>query len=161
MEPQTHHRLVDRQAQGTAHTARRHPCTHRHQPPLTVCSRAPWPDARRGAYPATDIIALLRDYDFSHQRRLSFEYTMWRGVNDDLRHADALARLLRGLDCRINLIRFHVIPDSDLRPSTTATMEAFRDRLNELGFIATIRASRGEDIMAACGMLAGRQKSNE
>lgn len=110
------------------------------------------------AYQAVDVIELLRGYDFSHQRRLSFEYIMWRGVNDDMRHADAVARLLRGLDCRLNLIRFHVIPDSRLQPATTAVMEAFRDRLNELGFIATIRASRGEDIMAACGMLAGKRK---
>lgn len=110
-----------------------------------------------GAYAAADVVELLRQYDFSHQRRLSFEYTMWRGVNDDTRHAIAVAKLLKGLDCRINLIRYHVIPDSPLLPSTTATMEAFRDQLNELGFIATIRASRGEDIMAACGMLAGRE----
>lgn len=110
-----------------------------------------------GAYAASDVVELLRQYDFSHQRRLSFEYTMWRGVNDDTRHAIAVAKLLKGLDCRINLIRYHVIPDSPLLPSTTATMEAFRDQLNELGFIATIRASRGEDIMAACGMLAGRE----
>lgn len=108
------------------------------------------------AFPITDVVELLRGYDFAHQRRLSFEYIMWRGVNDDLQHADSIARLLRGLDCRINLIRFHVIPDSDLQPATTSTMEAFRDRLNEKGFIATIRASRGEDIMAACGMLAGK-----
>lgn len=110
-----------------------------------------------GAYAAADVVELLRQYDFSHQRRLSFEYTMWRGVNDDTRHAIAVAKLLKGLDCRINLIRYHVIPDSPLLPSTTATMEAFRDQLNELGFIATIRASRGEDIMAACGMLAGQE----
>lgn len=108
------------------------------------------------AYNVTEVVELLRRYDFSHQRRLSFEYIMWKGVNDDLRHADAVARLLRGLDCRVNLIRFHVIPDSELQPATTASMEAFRDRLNEKGFIATIRASRGEDIMAACGMLAGK-----
>ena len=113
------------------------------------------------AYPAADVVELLRSYDFAHQRRLSFEYIMWKGVNDDLHHADAVARLLRGLDCRINLIRFHVIPDSELQPATTATMEAFRDRLNEKGFIATIRASRGEDIMAACGMLAGKAHESE
>ncbi len=72
-----------------------------------------------------------------------------------MRHADALARLLRGLHCRVNLIRFHAIPDSDLLTTDEARMVAFRDRLNELGLTATIRASRGEDIMAACGMLAG------
>lgn len=111
------------------------------------------------AYAATQVVELLRQYDFSHQRRLSFEYIMWRGVNDDLRHADAVARLLRGLDCRLNLIRFHSIPDSTLQSSSTAMMEAFRDRLNDKGFIATIRASRGEDIMAACGMLAGKDRT--
>lgn len=113
------------------------------------------------AYAATQVVELLRQYDFSHQRRLSFEYIMWRGVNDDLRHADAVARLLRGLDCRLNLIRFHSIPDSPLQSSSTATMEAFRDRLNDKGFIATIRASRGEDIMAACGMLAGKERAGK
>lgn len=133
---------------------------------VAISLHSPHSDERRSlmpvenAYKATQIVDLLRDYDFSHQRRLSFEYIMWKGINDDLRHADAVARLLRGLDCRINLIRFHAIPDSDLRPCSMATMEAFRDRLNERGFIATIRASRGEDIMAACGMLAGKKSED-
>lgn len=133
---------------------------------LAVSLHSPFSDERRrlmpveGAYPAADVVRLLREYDFSHQRRLSFEYIMWRGVNDDMRHAEALGRLLRGLDCRINLIRFHAIPGSPLSPASREDMERFRDRLNELGFIATIRASRGEDIMAACGMLAGRESEN-
>ena len=110
------------------------------------------------AFPATEILNLLRGYDFAHQRRLSFEYIMFKGVNDDARHGRALARLLRGLDCRVNLIRFHAIPGSDLRPSSNAVMEEFRDRLNDDGIVATIRASRGEDVMAACGMLAGEGK---
>ena len=110
------------------------------------------------AFPMRDVVALLRQYDFSHQRRLSFEYIIWRGVNDDIRHADALARLLRGLDCRVNLIRFHAIPDSPLHPVPEHSMIAFRDRLNEAGITATIRASRGEDIQAACGMLAGKAR---
>ncbi|MCM1336495.1 MAG: 23S rRNA (adenine(2503)-C(2))-methyltransferase RlmN [Candidatus Amulumruptor caecigallinarius] len=109
------------------------------------------------AYPVVDVIRTLRDYDFSGQRRLSLEYIMWDGLNDNLRHADALARLVKGMEVRINLIRFHSIPGvDDLRPCPTARMTAFRDRLNALGITATIRASRGEDIMAACGMLAGR-----
>lgn len=111
------------------------------------------------AYPVRDVFAMLRDYDFAHQRRLSVEYIMWRGVNDSLRHADRLAQLIKGTSARVNLIRFHAIPGSDLRSATTPVMEAFRDRLNELGVTATIRASRGEDIMAACGMLAGRQNN--
>ncbi|MDE6802373.1 MAG: 23S rRNA (adenine(2503)-C(2))-methyltransferase RlmN [Muribaculaceae bacterium] len=130
---------------------------------LAISLHSPFADERHslmpveGAYPAVNVVRMLREYDFSHQRRLSFEYIMWHGVNDDMRHADAVARLLRGLDCRINLIRFHAIPGSSLAPATKTDMERFRDRLNELGFIATIRASRGEDIMAACGMLAGRK----
>lgn len=110
------------------------------------------------AYPLTEVMALLRQYDFAHQRRLSLEYTMFAGRNDDLRHADALVRLLRGTHARVNLIRFHKIPDFDGAPSSQAVMERFRDRLNEQGVTATIRASRGEDIMAACGMLAGKSK---
>lgn len=111
------------------------------------------------AYRCEDVISLLRQYDFSGQRRVSFEYTMFAGWNDDKRHADALIRLLRGLECRVNLIRFHKIPDSPLECSGTAAMEAFRDRLNNNGIVCTIRKSRGEDILAACGMLAGKHSS--
>lgn len=107
------------------------------------------------AWPSGKILDVIRKYDFAHQRRFSVEYIMWEGVNDTLEYADALAKVLRGTAARVNLIRFHAIPDSPLRPCSKARMEAFRDRLNSLGFIATIRASRGEDIMAACGMLAG------
>ena len=110
------------------------------------------------AYPLKEVLAMLRGYDFAHQRRLSVEYIMWGGLNDNLRHAQALARMLHGLDVRVNLIRFHAIPDCDLRTSDTDTMIAFRDHLNTLGITATIRTSRGEDIAAACGMLAGKQR---
>lgn len=108
------------------------------------------------AYPLKDVLALLSNYDFAHQRRLSVEYIMFKGLNDDLRHADALARLLKGLNSRVNLIRFHAIPGVDLKTTSEPAMVAFRDRLNDLGITATIRTSRGEDIMAACGMLAGK-----
>lgn len=104
--------------------------------------------------PITSVIELLRNYDWSHQRRLSFEYIMFDGVNDSLLYARELIKLLNGLDCRINLIRFHVIPKSNLRPSTNENMIKFRDILTSKGFISTIRASRGEDIYAACGMLS-------
>ena len=102
------------------------------------------------------MIELVRQYDFTGQRRVSFEYTMFAGFNDDKRHADALARLLKGLECRVNLIRFHQIPDFPYATSSDAVIEAFRDRLNRNGITATVRASRGEDILAACGMLAGK-----
>lgn len=105
-------------------------------------------------FKAADIIELLREHDWSHQRRLSFEYIMFDGLNDSLLYARELSRLLAGLDCRVNLIRFHKIPDSDLSPSTEETMVRFRDFLMAKGFTCTIRASRGEDIYAACGMLS-------
>lgn len=108
------------------------------------------------AYPIREVVNLLRQYDFSGQRRVSFEYTMFSGFNDDKRHADALIRMLRGLECRVNLIRFHKIPDFPYETSADGTMEAFRNRLNNNGIICTIRSSRGEDILAACGMLAGK-----
>lgn len=113
------------------------------------------------AWPMRQLFELLRGYDFAHQRRLSVEYIVWEGLNDNLRHADGLARLIKGTSARVNLIRFHVIPDSKLKPATTAVMEDFRDRLNSHGITATIRASRGEDIMAACGMLAGKKKDEQ
>lgn len=131
---------------------------------VAISVHSPFPQERAGlmpverAYPLAAVIDMLRAYDWAHQRRLSIEYIMWRGVNDDLRHADALARMLRGLPCRVNLIRFHAIPDSDLSTASDSRMVAFRDRLNRLGITATIRTSRGEDIMAACGMLAGKNK---
>ena len=104
--------------------------------------------------PITSVIDMLRNYDWSHQRRLSFEYIMFDGVNDSLIYARELSKLLAGMDCRINLIRFHKIPMSNLKPSTNENMIKFRDFLTAKGFICTIRASRGEDIFAACGMLS-------
>ena len=106
------------------------------------------------AYPIADIIALLRQYDWSGQRRISFEYTMLRGINDNLRHAEGLVRLLKGLNCRVNLIRFHSSPDIPYRTSTQQAISTFQNYLNAHGITCTLRASRGEDIMAACGLLA-------
>ena len=108
------------------------------------------------AWPLEDVVELIRQYDFSGQRRVSFEYTMFDGWNDDKRHADALIRLLSGLECRINLIRFHEIPDFPYRCSPDIRMQEFQTRLANHGLVCTIRASRGEDILAACGMLAGQ-----
>lgn len=106
------------------------------------------------AFPAKNVLNLLRQYDFSKQRRLSIEYIMWKDINDDRRHADALARLLKGTAARVNLIRYHSIPAFNGVPSPNQRMIEFRDRLNQQGITATIRASRGEDILAACGMLS-------
>lgn len=107
------------------------------------------------AWPIADVVALLREYDFTGQRRVSFEYTMFKGMNDDKQHADALIRLLKGMECRVNLIRFHKIPDAPFDTTPQVIMENFRDRVSNQGITCTIRASRGEDILAACGMLAG------
>ena len=129
---------------------------------LAVSLHNPFPEERfqlmpvQKAWDLRDVLALIRKYDFSGQRRVSFEYTLFAGWNDTPRHADALVRLLRGLECRVNLIRFHRIPDFPFEPAPLTSLEAFRDRLCRDGLTATIRASRGEDIFAACGLLAGK-----
>lgn len=106
------------------------------------------------AFPIQAVVDLLKEYDWTKQRRLSFEYIMFDNFNDSLIHAKELAQMLRGLSCRVNLIRFHAIPNVDLKTSTKEKMEAFRDYLTSKGLTSTIRASRGEDIFAACGMLS-------
>ena len=105
-----------------------------------------------------DIVELLRNYDFSHQRRLSFEYIVFKGVNDSERHAKEIIKLLKGLDCRINLIRFHTIPNVPLHGVDDKKMEEFRNYLTQHGVFTTIRASRGQDIFAACGLLSTAKK---
>lgn len=109
------------------------------------------------AYKLEDVISLIKKYDFTGQRRVSFEYIMFAGVNDTKRHSSELIKILKGLECRMNLIRFHTIPDSPLHTSSMQTIEEFKKRLNNAGIITTLRASRGEDIMAACGLLAGKE----
>ena len=110
------------------------------------------------AMPVEEIVDLLRNYDFAHQRRLSFEYIVFGGVNDTLAHARQIVQLLRGLDCRINLIRFHQIPDVPLTGTNETRMEQMRDYLTQHGIFTTIRASRGQDIYAACGLLSTSKK---
>lgn len=131
---------------------------------LAVSLHDPFPEERftimpvEKAFDIRDILELVRRYDFTGQRRVSFEYTMFAGFNDSLRHADALSRLLKGLECRVNLIRFHKIPDFPYDCPSDAVIRRFQERLGENGILATVRASRGEDILAACGMLAGKHK---
>lgn len=110
------------------------------------------------AYPLAKVLEELRKHDFSKQRRVSFEYILFDGVNDTMRHAVELVKILRGIDCRINLIRFHAIPGIDLKSSGSEKMTFFRDYLTSNGVTATIRRSRGEDIFAACGMLSTIEK---
>lgn len=134
---------------------------------LAVSLHNPFPEERvalmpmEKPFPLSKTLSLVREYDFSGQRRVSFEYIMFSGINDDKRHADALIHMLKGLECRVNLIRFHKIPGSDLSPSPMPVIEQFRRRLNDAGIVCTLRASRGEDILAACGMLSGKKKGTD
>ena len=133
---------------------------------LAISLHSPVPEQRRDLMPAekaysiTEMVDLLRNYDFSKQRRLSFEYIVFKGVNDSMLYAKELLKLLRGLDCRVNLLRFHAIPNVDLEGVDMDSMVKFRDYLTSHGLFTTIRASRGEDIFAACGMLS-TAKQNE
>ena len=109
------------------------------------------------AWPIEEVVSILRRYDFSHQRRVSFEYIVMSGLNDSPRHIRGLCRLLNGLKCRMNLIRFHRIEGSPYFSPDAAAMERFRDTLTSKGITTTIRASRGEDIEAACGLLSTKE----
>lgn len=136
---------------------------------LAISLHSPLPQLRQELMPAEkafsirEVVEVLKNYDFSKQRRLSFEYILFKGINDSPVYAKELLKLLRGLDCRINLIRFHAIPGVDLEGTDAEGMLAFRDYLTSHGLFTTIRASRGEDIFAACGMLstAGRGNIND
>ena len=110
--------------------------------------------------PIEDVVALLKNYDFSHQRRMSFEYIVFDGLNDTTTHAKEIVRLLKGLDCRVNLIRFHSIPDVPLKTSDEKKLETLRDYLTHHGIFTTIRASRGQDIFAACGLLSTKRQND-
>ena len=109
------------------------------------------------AWPIREVVEILRRYDFTHQRRVSFEYIVMSGLNDSPRHIRELCRLLDGIKCRINLIRFHKIPGSPYFSPDDRAMIAFRDALTAKGIHTTIRTSRGEDIQAACGLLSTAQ----
>ncbi len=112
-------------------------------------------------YPIEEVITALKEYDFGRQRRISFEYIMFDGVNDTPAHVKGLTKLLNGIRCRINLIRFHPIPDSPLRGSSDEKMKWFADQLSKKGLTTTIRRSRGEDIYAACGLLSTKNMLKE
>ncbi|MCX7986937.1 MAG: 23S rRNA (adenine(2503)-C(2))-methyltransferase RlmN [Bacteroidales bacterium] len=106
------------------------------------------------AYPIEQVVKELKKFDFNQQRRLSFEYIMLKGINDTSRHVKGLVRLLNGLNCRINLIRYHAIPGEEWQTSDDSAILSFQKQLKDKGIITTLRASRGQDIWAACGMLS-------
>ena len=130
---------------------------------LAVSLHSPYDEERKrimpvqNIYPITEVIAEIKKWDLGRQRRVSFEYIMFRGVNDTPRHVNELVRLLRGIKCRINLIRFHPIPDTALEGTPYNEIVEFQNMLKARGMMVTIRASRGEDIYAACGMLSTKE----
>ena len=130
---------------------------------LAVSLHNPFPHERaeimpvEKAWPIREVVEILRRYDFTHQRRVSFEYIVMSGLNDSPRHIRELCRLLDGIKCRINLLRFHKIPGSPYFSPDDRAMIAFRDALTAKGIHTTIRTSRGEDIQAACGLLSTAQ----
>lgn len=134
---------------------------------LAVSLHNPFPEERveimpiEKAWSIREVAAILREYDFTHQRRVSFEYIVMSGLNDSPRHIKELCRLLDGIKCRINLIRFHKIPSSPYFSPDPEAMIRFRDTLTAKGIQTTIRASRGEDIQAACGLLSTQQQNQE
>ncbi|MDQ2178136.1 23S rRNA (adenine(2503)-C(2))-methyltransferase RlmN [Marinifilum sp. D714] len=130
---------------------------------LAVSLHTPFDDERKklmpvqNVYPIKDVLKIIKDFDFGRQRRVSFEYIMFKGINDTSRHVKELCRILDGIKCRINLIRFHPIPNTPLDGSDDQTIEFFKDQLNKKGITTTIRRSRGLDIFAACGLLSTKE----
>ena len=134
---------------------------------VAISMHSPLPEQRQQLMPAerqmsiAEVVDLLKQYDFTHQRRCSFEYICFAGLNDTTTHAREIVRLLEGLECRVNLIRFHEIPDVDLPGADEERMEHLRDYLTNHGVFTTIRASRGQDIFAACGLLSTAVKGKK
>jgi 23S rRNA (adenine2503-C2)-methyltransferase len=130
---------------------------------LAVSLHTPFDDERQRlmpvqvAYPLAEVIHEIKSWDFGRQRRVSFEYIVFKGLNDSPRHVQELSKLLNGIRCRINLIRFHPIPGTPLEGTDENTLQKFKDELNDKGILTTIRASRGLDIYAACGLLSTKE----
>lgn len=130
---------------------------------LAVSMHTPFHEERKklmpieNVYPIAGVIDLLRSYDLGRQRRISFEYIMFKGINDTPAHVKEISKLLNGLRCRMNLIRFHPIPDTPLESSSEASIQQFREALVKKGIRTTVRASRGQDIFAACGLLSTKE----
>jgi len=130
---------------------------------LAVSMHTPFDDERQKlmpvqvAYPLEEVIREIKSWDFGRQRRISFEYIVFKGLNDSPRHVQELCKILNGIKCRINLIRFHPIPGTPLEGTDEVTLQKFKDQLNDKGILTTIRASRGLDIYAACGLLSTKE----
>jgi len=134
---------------------------------LAVSLHSPFDEERASfmpvqkAYPLKEVINTIKKYDWRGQRRISFEYIVFEGINHSERHVKELARLLNGLRCRVNLIRFHEIPGSRFGRTSDHSIERFKEQLTQKGILTTIRASRGQDIDAACGLLSTKKLMEE
>ena len=130
---------------------------------LAISLHTPFDEERRKlmpvqiAYPIADVIREIKSWDFGRQRRVSFEYILFKGLNDTPLHIRELVKLLSGIRCRVNLIRFHTVPGTPLESPDEETINSFRDQLNDKEITATVRASRGQDIYAACGLLSTKE----
>jgi 23S rRNA (adenine2503-C2)-methyltransferase len=130
---------------------------------LAVSLHSPFEEERKklmpveNVHPLHQVLEVIRSFDFGLQRRISFEYILFKGFNDTQRHVNELARLLNKIRCRINLIRFHPVPDTPLQSSTDEAIVKFQEALQAKGIMTTLRASRGQDIYAACGLLSTRE----
>ena len=134
---------------------------------LAVSLHTPFDDERRKlmpvqqVYPLKEVLKEIKSWDFGRQRRVSFEYILFKDFNDSPRHVNELSRILHGIRCRVNLIRFHPIPDTPLESPDEETINNFKEKLNAKGIISTIRASRGQDIWAACGLLSTKKLADK
>jgi 23S rRNA (adenine2503-C2)-methyltransferase len=132
---------------------------------LAVSLHSPFDEERRKLMPiqrtnsVKSVLDAIKEYDFTSQRRVSFEYILFKGLNDTPAHVKELARILNGIKCRINIIRFHKIPGSPYESPNAEITNEFKEKLNAKGILTTVRASRGEDIQAACGMLSTLEKN--
>ncbi len=110
-------------------------------------------------YPIAELLAACRRYlAFAPRDFITFEYCMLDGVNDQPEHAQQLIALVKGrpgISCKLNLIPFNPFPQSGLRCSPPAVVQAFAQVLQDAGIVTTVRKTRGDDIAAACGQLAG------
>jgi 23S rRNA (adenine2503-C2)-methyltransferase len=127
---------------------------------LAVSLHSPFDEERRKLMPiqrtntVEEVLDIIRDFEINSQRRVSFEYILFKGLNDTPAHIKELARILNGIKCRINIIRFHKIPGAQFQSPDPGTTINFKEALNAKGILTTIRASRGVDIQAACGLLS-------
>ena len=134
---------------------------------LAVSLHTPFEEERRKlmpvqqVYPLKEVLKEIKSWDFGRQRRVSFEYILFKDFNDSASHVNELSRILQGIRCRINLIRFHPIPDTPLESPDELTINAFKDKLIAKGITTTIRASRGQDIWAACGLLSTKKLADK